>query len=192
MNRMKFSQPISSQPMSPLQESSQDAPSQSMLQLRYASIQDLPVIVEIYNSTITSRNITADIEPITVESRHAWFEAHSPETYPIWVAEREGQVLGWLSFQPFYGRPAYRSTAEFSIYVSPFCRRQGIGQKLLQEAIARCPDLNFTTLLGFVFAQNQPSLELLKRFGFQEWGFLPSVAKFDVGSCDLVILGRKI
>jgi L-amino acid N-acyltransferase YncA len=34
---------------------------------------DLPVIVEIYNSTVPSRMVTADPEPIPVESRRAWF-----------------------------------------------------------------------------------------------------------------------
>ncbi|MEL6223038.1 MAG: N-acetyltransferase family protein [Cyanobacteria bacterium J06626_14] len=169
-----------------------DRLNQNEVQLRHAAATDLPSIVDIYNSTISSRNITADTEPISIDSRQEWFEAHSPEEYPIWVTERKGQVVGWLSFQPFYERPAYRSTAEFSIYVSPFCRRQGIGQTLLQEAIARCPELNFSTLIGLVFAQNKPSLSLLQRFGFQEWGFLPTVAQFDVGTCDLMILGRKI
>jgi phosphinothricin acetyltransferase len=182
----------SSPSMSTLPTSEQDEQTQGEIQLRYATADDLPAIVDIYNSTVTSRNITADVDPISVDSRQEWFAAHSPSTYPIWVAERDNQVVGWLSFQAFNARPAYRATAEFSIYVSPFCRRQGIGQKLLQEAIAQCPALNFSTLIGLVFAQNKPSLELLKRFGFQEWGFLPTVAQFDAGACDLVILGRKI
>ena len=160
--------------------------------LRYAADADLPAIVDIYNSTIASRKITGDVEPVSVESRYGWFHAHTPEAYPIWVAEKNEQVVGWLSLQPFYGRPAYRTTSEVSIYVSPFCRRQGIGQRLMEQAIAQCPSLKLTTLLGFVFAQNEPSLRLMQRFGFQQWGFLPSVAEFDVGTCDLVIMGRKV
>lgn len=160
--------------------------------LRQAVEADLPTIVEIYNSTIASRTITADTEPVSVESRQDWFNAHSPGAYPIWVATKHEQVIGWLSLQPFYGRPAYQATAELSIYVSPLCRRQGLGQQLMQNAIAQCPALQLSTLLGFVFAQNKPSLQLLERFDFQQWGFLPSVAEFDVGTCDLVIMGRKV
>lgn len=160
--------------------------------LRCAVESDLTTIVEIYNSTIASRNITADTEPIAVESRQEWFEAHSPGSHPIWVAERQQQVVGWLSLQPFHDRPAYRATAEVSIYVSPLCRRQGIGQRLLGEAIAQSKGLNISTLVGLVFAQNKPSLCLLQRFGFQQWGFLPEVARFDIGTCDLVIMGRKV
>lgn len=165
---------------------------ESTIILRDATIDDLAAMVDIYNSTVASRKITADVEPISIESRLDWFYAHSPKTYPIWVAERTDQVVGWLSLQPFQGRPAYRATSELSIYVSPFCRRQGVGQKLMERAIAQSPVLNFSTLLGLVFAQNEPSLNLLRRFGFQQWGFLPCVAQFDVGTCDLVIMGRKV
>ncbi|MEB3356854.1 MAG: GNAT family N-acetyltransferase [Synechococcales bacterium] len=160
--------------------------------IRDAVEADLSAIVDIYNSTVPSRRITADTEPVSIESRFAWFEAHSPHDYPIWVAEQDDQVVGWISLQPFHDRPAYRATAEISIYVASGYRRQGVGQQLLSEAIARSPSLNLTTLLGLVFAQNEPSLRLLQRFGFQEWGFLPSVAQFDVGTCDLMILGRKV
>jgi len=160
--------------------------------VRNATLADLPTIVDIYNSTIPSRRVTGDTQPVTLDSRYAWFESHSPQDYPIWVAQRNRQVAGWFSFQPFYGRPAYQNTAEISIYVSPEHRRQGVGTALLDEAIAQGPMLKFKTLLGFVFAQNEPSLQILERFGFREWGFLPTVAEFDASSCDLVIMGRKL
>jgi len=79
---------------------------------RLARIDDLPAIVSIYNSTIPSRQVTADTEPVTVESRHGWFAEHTPEKRPLWVVEQAGQVTGWLSHSNFYGRPAYSGTAE--------------------------------------------------------------------------------
>ncbi len=160
--------------------------------IRNATAADLPAIVDIYNSTIPSRRITGDTQPVTVDSRRGWFESHSAQAYPIWVAQQGSGVAGWFSFQPFYGRPAYQKTAEISIYVAPESRRQGIGTALLQQAIAQGPALQFATLLGFVFAQNEPSLQLLEQFGFREWGFLPSVAEFDTGTRDLVIVGCKL
>jgi L-amino acid N-acyltransferase YncA len=39
--------------------------------LRDADEADLPVIVEIYNSTVPTRMVTADTEPVSIESRHA-------------------------------------------------------------------------------------------------------------------------
>jgi L-amino acid N-acyltransferase YncA len=45
---------------------------------REATRADLPSIVEIYNATIPSRMVTADLEPVSVESRVHWFEQHRP------------------------------------------------------------------------------------------------------------------
>lgn len=46
---------------------------------RNAELSDLEKIVEIYNTTVASRMVTADTEPISVESRMQWFNEHSPE-----------------------------------------------------------------------------------------------------------------
>eukprot|EP01031_Cornospumella_fuschlensis_P001222 gene1222-1523_t len=100
---------------------------------RIATLTDLPTIVAIYNSTIASREVTADTEPVSVESRLAWFHEHTPERRPLWVIERADDssaspaVLGWISYSNFYGRPAYSGTAEVSIYIDEAARGIGIG-----------------------------------------------------------------
>lgn len=56
---------------------------------RVAIRADLPAIVAIYNSTVSSRQVTADLEPVSVGSRHDWFNAHAPDRRPLWVVERD-------------------------------------------------------------------------------------------------------
>lgn len=163
-----------------------------MFTIRDAKIKDLPTIVAIYNSTIASRMVTADVEPISVESRIPWFHGHSPTFRPLWVVENRGEICGWLSFQSFYGRPAYNSTAEISVYIHQDYRGKKIGKFLIEKAIDTCPDLKIKTLLGFIFAHNQPSIKLFTRFGFEKWAHLPSVAELDGIERDLVILGKRI
>lgn len=162
------------------------------MKIRYAVEADLPQIVEIYNAAIPGRLATADLEPVSVASRQQWFRAHQPEEYPIWVMEHQHQVVGWLSLQMFYGRPAYRATTEISLYVSSDHQGQGIGRKLAEYAIAQCPKLGITTLLSFIFGHNQPSLKLFQRLGFEQWGNLPQVAELDGVQRDLILLGLKI
>jgi len=161
--------------------------------LRVARQEDLPAIVEIYNSTVPSRMVTADTEPVSVASRQAWFEAHQPERRPLWVAEdADGRMAGWLSYSDFYGRPAYGATAEISIYLDAGRRGQGLGRWLLEQAIARAPEIGVNTLLGFIFGHNAPSLGLFAALGFERWGNLPRVAVLDGIERDLVILGRRL
>jgi phosphinothricin acetyltransferase len=159
---------------------------------RNATLADLPRIVAIYNATIPSRLVTADLEPVTVESRLPWFEQHSAGSRPLWVVEREAKVVAWLSFSSFYGRAAYDKTAELSVYVDERARRQGLGSSLLREALDHAPSIGVDRLLGFIFGHNEPSLRLFQRFGFERWAFLPGVARLDGVERDLVIVGRAI
>ena len=164
---------------------------------RDATEADLDDIVAIYNATIPGRGVTADLEPVSVESRLAWFRAHDATRRPLWVACVDEpiigeRIVGWLSFSDFYGRPAYGASVEVSIYLSAIVRRQGLGRTLLERAIASAPSLGVRTLLGFIFGHNEPSLRLFESHGFARWGNLPRVASLDGIERDLVIVGRRV
>ena len=159
---------------------------------RIATIEDLPAIVDIYNSTIPSRMVTADTAPVTVESREAWFAAHSPERRPLWVVEHEGRIAGWASLQSFYGRPAYDATAEVSIYLHEAMRGKGLGRQVLQYVMQQAPGLGVNRLMGIIFAHNTPSLRLFAQEGFGEWGHLPGIAMLDGVERSVKILGRRV
>ncbi|MGZ4160221.1 MAG: N-acetyltransferase family protein [Neobacillus sp.] len=160
--------------------------------IRNAEFIDLSTIVDIYNSTIPGRMVTADTEPVSVESREKWFHEHSPSYRPLWVVEYQGDICGWVSFQSFYGRPAYHATAEISIYIHENYRGKKLGKFLIQKAIDACPKLQIKTLLGFIFGHNDPSMKLFTKFGFEKWGHLPNVAELDGIERDLLILGKRV
>ncbi|GGY00777.1 GNAT family N-acetyltransferase [Massilia dura] len=165
---------------------------------RIATLDDLPTIVAIYNSTIASREVTADTEPVSVDSRLHWFHDHQPERRPLWVVERADdtsarpEILGWISYSNFYGRPAYSGTAEVSIYIAEAWRGKGIGKYALTEAIAFAPQISVHTVLGFIFGHNGASLALFRKFGFEEWAHFPRVANLDGVERDLIILGKRV
>jgi phosphinothricin acetyltransferase len=160
--------------------------------IRDALEADLPAIVAIYNAATATRISTALFEPVSVEERLPWFHQHSPGCFPLWVAEIDGHIAGWLSFHEFIRRPAYRGTAEISIYVHEGFRRRGIGRELLSRAIRDAGRLNLRALVGYVLGHNQASLALFEQAGFQPWGRLPRVARFENAERDLVIVGRHI
>lgn len=153
---------------------------------------DLPEIVRIYNSTIASRMVTADTEPVTTESRVAWFNAHGGQHRPLWMVEHGRETVGWMSYQSFYGRPAYRETAEISIYIEEKERGKGYGRMMLQYAMDACADLGIKTLLGYIFAHNHPSMKLFTGLGFEPWGHLPRIARLDGIERDVIIAGKRI
>lgn len=160
--------------------------------IRHANENDLPAIVAIYNASIPGRMATADLEPVSVQSRINWFKNRSPVKHPLWVLGTGEVIAGWLSFQPFYGRPAYHATAEVSIYIATKYQKQGLGKRLLKEAIRQSPNLGLKTLIGFIFGHNEASLKLFEKFGFERWGCMPKIADIDGVERDLVILGLRV
>ncbi len=163
------------------------------LKFRNAEQQDLPYIVEIYNSTIASRMVTADTEPVSVASRQKWFDEHNASKRPLWMVEdQNNQLLGWVSFQSFYGRPAYDATVEISIYLDEQQRGRGLGKQILQHCMDKAPGLGVHTLLGFIFAHNLASIALFEKMGFEEWANLPNIETLDQEERSLKILGIRI
>jgi phosphinothricin acetyltransferase len=143
-------------------------------QHRPATPADLPAIVDIYNAAVLSRTSTCDLDPVSVESRRAWFD-HA--RHPIWVGHRPddpGAVTGYLAFEPFLnGRRGYDVTLDLAIYLHPDHRGRGQGGHLLGAAVAHAP-------------------RLFRAHGFREWGRLPAVADLDGVSQDVVFVGRTV
>jgi phosphinothricin acetyltransferase len=165
------------------------------MKLSDAQLADLPAIIDIYNSVIPGRMVTADTEPVSVESRLKWFHDHTPERRPLLVLrqhERDNPILGWMSLKDFYGRPAYQCTAEISIYLQPSERNKGLGRYLLETMLVKAPSYGVNNLLGFIFAHNEPSLRLFSKAGFEQWGYLKEVAILDDIPRSVVIMGRKL
>jgi phosphinothricin acetyltransferase len=164
-----------------------------IMNIRIAEERDLPQIVEIYNQAVLQRGATADLTPITVESRRSWLHDHSPESRPIWVMEDDGAILGWCSLSSYRpGRMALRHIAEISYYVHEDHRRKGIGTSLIRHAIDQCPGLKIKNLFTMLMEVNKPSIRILEKFDFVKWGHMPDVAEFDGKTCGHLIYGRRV
>lgn len=166
--------------------------SSEKIQIRDAREADLSAIIKIYNAAIMTRMASAQLEPVTLESRRHWLKEHSPDRHPFWVLEIGSRVVGWLTLKPFLPRSAYRGTDEVSVYVDEKFRRRGVARTLLEQSIGRAPSLQIRAMVGLIFAHNEPSLKLFEQLGFEKWGLLPRIARVDNEERDLTIMGRHI
>ncbi|MBO8126602.1 MAG: N-acetyltransferase [Firmicutes bacterium] len=143
------------------------------MKIRLAEIGDLSRINDIYNTFVEKSTATFDTQPTSIEQREEWFAQHGG-IYPVLVAE-EKEVMGWGSLSPFSQRPAYRFTVEHSIYVAEEYQRQGIGTRLLEELMARAIEGGFHTMVARITGENQASVNLHKKYGFEQVGLLKEV-----------------
>jgi phosphinothricin acetyltransferase len=160
---------------------------------RIATISDLKSIIEIYNQAVDEKFCTADLDHVTVSSREEWFKQHSPNKYPIFVAESEGVVCGWCSLSPHRrGRKALESIAEISFYIHKSFRRKGVGKQLIEYALQEAPKLGFKNLFALLIDVNNASINILKKYGFTQWGHLPNIANFNGKICGQFIYGKRL
>ena len=161
--------------------------------IRTAHFNDLETIVEIYNQAIDAKFQTGFTERVSVDDRIEWFNEHTPDKYPLFVYIVDDKVAGWLSVSPYRaGRGALRYSVEISYFIDAGHRKKGIASQLLVYAINACRQLNYRTALAIILDKNTASINLMEKFSFQKWGFLPGVADFDGVECSHVYYGMKL
>lgn len=161
---------------------------------RLAEPNDLPVLIKIYNQSILTKQSTAVLTPFLTSERQAWFDEHQNPNRPLIVAvcRSSQQVVAYGSFSDLYAMPAYHISSEISIYVDDNHKSQGLGKKLLEVLLSIAPDCGIQQVVAKIFAHNPPSLQLFKKYGFAEWGYLPKVCDMDGFLADVVILGKTV
>ncbi|WP_201575626.1 GNAT family N-acetyltransferase [Psychrobacter immobilis] len=170
-----------------------------------ASQNDLSEILAIYNQSIAGKQATANLTHVTCEEREAWFDEHlNSATRPIYVvravatagesAEQTASapIVAWGSYSDLYARMAYHISSEISIYLHQDYHGQGLGSSLMRWMMTQAPSLGINNIVALVFAHNQPSLGLFRKFGFEQWGYMPKVCDMEGFIADVVMLGKAV
>ena len=102
------------------------------------------------------------------DRRVPWFVEHRAERHPIFVAEVDGRVVGWMAVTAYRsGREGFSKACELSYYLDKAYQHQGIGTVLMDRVITRCRTLGYRHLILIIFEDNLPSLSLARKFGFE-------------------------
>jgi L-amino acid N-acyltransferase YncA len=160
------------------------------LVIRAAGPADAGAIARIYNEGIEERQATFQ----TRLQRAADFERAIArrDEYPLIVAERDGRVVAWAGIKPYSDFPPYRPVAEAMLYVTPSERRRGIASRLLDALAEESARAGFTKLIGKIFTDNEPSIELVRRCGFREVGVHHRHGRLDGQWKDVLLVERLL
>ena len=137
--------------------------------IRPAAPSDLPEINAIFNYYIAHSTCMWETTLRTEAECKAWYEEHG-EAMPILVAEFTGRVVGWCALSSFRKAYTFAGTLDDSIYVHHDFHRQGIGSQLLAALIDAARRKSVRSILAHISADQEPSIRLHEKFGFQEVG----------------------
>jgi L-amino acid N-acyltransferase len=149
-------------------------------QIRDAKVSDVSSLLTIYNDVLaTSTSIFSDIKR-SADDQSKWFEDRQAQGWPVLVAYREDEVIGYASYGPFRTWPGYRHTVENSIYLAPSARGQGVGTQLLAALLQRAEEQRLHAVVAGIDGENIASMRLHEKLGFTKVAQLKEVGrKFD-------------
>lgn len=148
------------------------------MKIRMARRSDLPELLDIYNYEVENGVATLDLEPKTLAERQSWFDQHNVNHHPLYVAEVDGRVAGYVSLSAYREKEAYRSTVELSVYIAPDFRRRGIASALMDFILEEARgDETIHNVVSVITSGNEASCRLHRRFGFRFCGSIPEVGE---------------
>jgi phosphinothricin acetyltransferase len=164
-----------------------------MSSIRPSLESDLPAITAIYGHHVLHGTGTFETTPPTeaeMTSRRADVLAKG---LPYLVIEEGGRVLGYAYCQWFKPRPAYRFSAEDSIYMHPDAAGKGLGRKLLAELMKQAEAAGVRKLIAVIGdSGNTASVGVHKALGFAPVGTIANCGwKFERW-LDIVIMDKSI
>jgi phosphinothricin acetyltransferase len=139
------------------------------LAIRPARLDDAAAICDIYNQGIEDGDATLETRLRSAEEQRAWLVSRD-DRHPVFVAQREGSVVGWGSLNAFNPRAAYDYVSEFSVYVARASRGAGVGRALLESLVVVAREIGYHKMVLAAFDWNLSGIALYKRMGFRHVG----------------------
>ena len=148
----------------------------SALLIRPVRLDDITTIHAIYSHNVLHGTASWELTPPDRADMLGRLQAVLDKGFPYFVAEIDGQVVGYCYASGFRPRPGYRFTVENSIYVTDGFQRRGIARQLMSTLIDACTTMGFRQMLAVIGdSANTPSIELHRSLGFVQVGLLPSI-----------------
>jgi phosphinothricin acetyltransferase len=160
-------------------------------QIRAADRGDLTAILEIYNEVIATSTAVYSTTPSSLADRQAWFDARIGAGFPVLVSVGADGVGGFASFGDFRGAwPGYRHSVEHSVHVRRDLRGQGLGSALVRALLPLAGALGKHVIIGGIDADNDGSLRMHERLGFERVAHFREVGHKFGRWLDLVFVQR--
>ena len=141
--------------------------------VRAATAADAAAVAAIYAPVVTGTAISFEEQPPSADEISRRMVA--PPRLPWLVADDGGRVAGYAYASAHRARPAYRWSADCSVYLDPGYRGQGVGRQLYERLIPAVRGLGYRSLFAGIALPNPASVGLHEALGFQPVGVFRDV-----------------
>ena len=161
--------------------------------IRPSRDEDIAAITALYRHHVLTGTGTFEIEPPTETDMASRRDDVLGKNLPYLVVEDKGHILGFAYCNWFKPRPAFRFSAEDSVYMAPEAHRKGLGKALLAELCTQAERSGVRKLLAIIGdSANEGSIGLHTAMGFQRVGVIKSCGwKFERW-LDVVLMQRAV
>ncbi len=161
--------------------------------LRPSQNSDIAQITAIYAHHVLHGTGTFEVEPPSLADMTLRRNDVLSKGLPYLVATSGEQVLGFAYCNWFKPRPAYRFSAEDSIYLAPDATGAGLGRALLVELIMQAERAGVKKFIAVIGdSGNAESIGVHRSVGFADVGILKSCGwKFDRW-LDVVLMDKAL
>ncbi|MEL7462051.1 MAG: N-acetyltransferase family protein [Pseudomonadota bacterium] len=161
--------------------------------IRPAEVRDLARIQAIYADAVEHGTASFEIDPPDLAEMTRRWKAVCAAGLPYVVAERDGKLAGYAYAARYRPRPAYRFSAECSVYVDPAFFGGGLGSALLAEVIAQAGQAGYRQMIAVIGdSGNLASRRLHASLGFREVGTFEAVGFKHGRWLDTVMMQRAL
>ncbi|KQP21167.1 GNAT family N-acetyltransferase [Pseudorhodoferax sp. Leaf265] len=164
-----------------------------MPSIRPSTDADVAAITAIYTHHVLHGTGTFEIDPPTAQDMGARRADVLTKGLPYLVAEEDGRVLGFAYCTWFKPRPAYRFSAEDSIYLAPEAAGRGLGRQLLTALAGEAEARGVRKLIAVIGdSANAGSVGVHRALGFTQVGVIRSCGwKFERW-LDIVLMEKAL
>jgi phosphinothricin acetyltransferase len=160
--------------------------------IRPSRDEDVAAITAIYAHHVLNGTGTFETEPPTAADMAARRSDVLGKNLPYLVAEEAGEVLGFAYCNWFKPRPAYRYSAEDSIYLAEAARGHGLGSRLLAALSEAAEAAGIRKLIAVIGdSANAGSVGVHRAQGFTHVGVLKDCG-WKFGEWRDVVLMEKV
>lgn len=163
------------------------------MQVRAAVPADMARVAAIYAHYVATSVATFEEDPPPPDYWHNRLAELTERNLPFLVAEDASEILGYSFASPWRPRPAYRFTAEDSVYVAPGQGGRGVGSALLKPLLDQCATAGVRRVIAVIAdTGSDASRALHSRFGFTEAGVLNQVGYKHGRWLDTLLMQRQL